>query len=294
MDKTNNSKFMKNLVISYSTVLLIILIMGVNLYNISIRNVRNEIRNQNMLILQNSVKDLDSKFRTMDALAGQVATNSNIVHLANKKDNTDKDFYIRALNAKNDLAVYLPTQNMLPIDSYFIYLQQSGYILSFSQFEDTSIYYTGKQKYKAELYSDWLSMMNSQQNYRKLIPMDTYKDTVSPSYLYILSLKNFSLRNIPATICFEIDISKLGDIFNELNYFKTGYLYSVNSKGNKCFAITDKETRDLEAEVLMNLEYENGFSSYNDGNQELFITCVKSDYNSWSYYLVQPRDASLY
>ncbi|NLJ89426.1 MAG: helix-turn-helix transcriptional regulator [Clostridiales bacterium] len=294
MDRSSNSKFMRNLVISYSTILLIIFLMGVNLYNLSIKNVGNEIRNQNMLILQNSVKTLDRKFRTMDALAGQVATNSNIIHLANKEDNTDKDFYLLALNAKNDLAVFLPTQNMLPIETYFIYLQQPGYILSFSQFEDTSIYYTGKQNYKAELYVDWLNMMNNQQNYRQLIPIETYKDTVSPNYLYILYLKNFSLRNIPATICFEIDKVKLEDIFSEINFFDTGYLFAADSKGNKAFQITHEKTSEINPDILKELEFDNSFSSYHDGKQEMFITRVESDYNNWTYYLVQPADASLY
>lgn len=285
---------MRNLVISYSTLLIIILIMGVNLYNLSIKNVGKEIRNQNKLILQNSVRNLDDKFRTMDALAGQVATNSNIVHLANKEDNADKDFYILALNAKQDLTVYLPTEKMLPTNSYFIYLQQPGYILSFSQFEDTSIYYSGKEKNKAELYMDWLTMMNNQHNYRKLIPMNTYKDSVSSSFLYILSLKNFSLRNIPANICFDINISQLEEIFNELSFFNRGYLYVTDNKDNESFSIIGEDSNKLGTETLRELEYEKGFATFHNGVEEVFVTQVDSDYNNWNYYFVQPANASLY
>lgn len=93
---SNNAQFMFRMVFSYSTVLIILLIMGVNLYNISINNVRSDIRNQNKLMLQNAIRKLDADLTTMDALAGQVASNSKLVTLANKPDNKDKDYYLLA------------------------------------------------------------------------------------------------------------------------------------------------------------------------------------------------------
>ena len=294
MDRKQDESFVRRLVFSYSIVLVIILILGVSLYNIYIRNLSFEIRNQNKLILMNTIQDMNNNFATMDSLAEQVASNSNITHLANMPDNTHKDFYKLALRAKEELANFLPTQAMLPIETYFIYLMQPGYILSFSQFADISLYYSGKQKYVRDLYDEWLTMMDNPENYRQFISLEPYKKNPYSNYLYMLTLGNYSLRNIPATICFEIDKNKLAYIFNELQFFNTGYLCVTDMKGNIVFTLKGDQAGEISLDTLQSLEYKDSFARYGSGKNEMFVTKIQSDYNIWNYYLVQPYDASLY
>ena len=68
MDRKQDESFVRRLVFSYSIVLVIILILGVSLYNIYIRNLSFEIRNQNKLILMNTIQDMNNNFATMDPL----------------------------------------------------------------------------------------------------------------------------------------------------------------------------------------------------------------------------------
>lgn len=293
MDTTNNTKFMRNLVLSYSTMLIVILIMGLYLYNISIKNVSSEIRNQNKLMLQNAIRDLDTNFVTIDALAGQIANNSNIVRLSNKKDNNDTDFYLLAHYAKEDLAVYIPTETLLPINAYYIYLKEPGYILSYSQFTNTHNFYSGKQKYIEGLYDNWLDMMNDPSYFKRFIPVETYKNNPKSTFLYILSLKNYSLRNIPANIYFEIDLIKLEQLFNELNFYDTGYLYVTNQENELVFSLEGDKAKKMDLDSIVNLQYKNDLSHYYD-NEEMFATTGMSDYNKWNYYLIQPANAALY
>lgn len=292
--KSNNARFMSRMVFSYSTVLVIFLIMGVNLYNISIKNVRSEIRNQNKLMLLNAVHEMDADLTTMDALAGQVASNSKIINLANKKDNNDRDYYLSAYFAKEDLSVFIHTENLLPIDNYFVYLKQSRYILSHSQFTNTESYYVGKQKYKKEMYNDWLTMMNDSNYHRQFVSLGTYKNSANSSYLYILPLKNFTLRDIPATICFEIDSKKLARIYSDLKLFDTGYLYVTDKEGNLIFQLNGEQSKVEQKANLVKLNYKNGLSQFESEGNEMFVTHVSSDYNQWNYYLVQPATATLY
>ncbi|MDU6265424.1 MAG: AraC family transcriptional regulator [Anaerocolumna aminovalerica] len=291
---SNNAQFMFRMVFSYSTVLIILLIMGVNLYNISINNVRSDIRNQNKLMLQNAIRKLDADLTTMDALAGQVASNSKLVTLANKPDNKDKDYYLLASFVKDDLSVFIHTENLLPIDNYFIYLQQSGYVLSYSQFTDMESYYNSKRMFMPEQYDDWLNKMNDSDYNRKFISLGHYMNKTNSSYLYMLPLKNYTLRDIPAVICFEIDINKLTRIYSDLNLFNSGYLYATNNEGEEAFVLTENDTGEISADILKNLTYKDGLSEYEQDNNEMLVTYSDSEYNKWNYYLVQPAVEALY
>lgn len=293
MDRYKNTRFISRLIVSYSALLLVILAMGVYLYNISIKNVRHEIRNQNKIILQKAISNLDEGFTAMDALSGQVAKNSDIVRLAKKEDNTDSNFYTLALKIKSDLADYISIETLLPIDSYYIYMEQSGYLLSYSFFESNELFYSGKI-YRKGKFEDWLDMINDTGNNRNLVSLAEYKESGAVSYLYKLPLTQYSLRAIPALICFEIDSDKVQKIFSELNYFSTGYLAVTDSQGNLVFSIDGEESGDVPLEELKNLVFQNGFSQYGTLDEEMYVTTSQSDYNNWTYYLVQPTQASLY
>lgn len=289
-----NTKFLRRFVISYSALLIIILIMGVYLYGISIKNVSSGIRTQNKLVLEKAIHDIDVNFATMEVLAGQVVTNSNIVRLANMEYDTENDFYLMAYHARSDLSVYIFTESILPTSTYFIYLKKPGYILSFSQFQNARLYYIGKQKYLQNKYEAWLDMMNDESLFRQFVPLDPYKNYSDSAYLYILPLDDYSIKNVPATICFEIDYKRLSELFIELNFFDTGYLHVTDSHSDTVFTIKGDEAGDINAATLSGLSYRNSFSEYTAGDQQMFVTHAASGYNQWDYYLVQPVDASLY
>lgn len=291
---SHNTGFLKRMFFSYSTVLIIILIMGVSLYNISINNVRSDIRNQNKLMLDNAVRKMDADLTTMDALAGQVASNSKIVTLANKNDNTDKDYYLLASTAKNNLSVFIHTENLLPIDNYFLYLQQSGYVLSHSQFANMNSYYYGKRKFTPDQYDNWMEIMNDSNLNHKLVSLQTYKNGDCSSFLYMLPLKNYSLRNIPAIICYEFDMDKLSSIYSDLSLYHNGYLYVTNQYEEEMFTLKGENSRNVSADILKNLAYWDGLAEYKEGKEEMLVTHTTSEYNQWSYYLIQPADEALY
>lgn len=291
---TKDSSFVRRLIISYSVLLIVVLIMGVYLYSISIQNVGNEIRHQNKIMLDKTVNDLDTSFRTMDVLASQVASNSNITQLANKENNEDNSFYLLAYHAKEELSVYVFTESILPIKNYYIYLKQSGYILSFSQFSDTQLYYKGIKSYYSDKYEDWLSLMNNSNLYRHFISIDPFKTYSDSTYLYMLPLTEYTLKDVPSVICYEIDYDRLKGIFNELNYYESGYLCVTDDAGNIVFTVEGSQAGEINADFLANITFTNGFANYSNLGENFIVTGSSSEYNDWNYYLVQPEDASLY
>jgi two-component system, response regulator YesN len=289
-----DSKFVRRLIISYSILLIVILIMGVYLYNISISNVSKEIRKQNKFNLDKAVNDIDTSFRTMDVLTGQIVSNSTIAQLSNRNRNIDNSFYLLAYNAKEDLSVYVFTESILPIKEYYIYLNQIDYVLSGSQFSSTSLFYKGIRNYYRDQYEDWIALMNTESLYRRFIPIDRFKIYADSTYLYMLPMNEYTFRNVPAVICYEIDFEQLKKIFSELNFYETGYLQVTDQEGNVMFSLKGSRANDISIESLSQLSYDNNFSTYTLEGDDFFVTSTSSKQNQWNYYLVQPEDASLY
>lgn len=287
-----NSRFVRGLIISYSAVLLVILIMGAYLYTISIDNASKEIIAQNRFTLKKTVNDMEKALKTMDMMASQVVTNSDIVHLANSEHNTENIFYLQAFHAKEAMTVYGFTESILPIKTYYIYLKQPGYILNASQFAETELYYNGN--YYQDYYDEWFSILDSDENFRHFIPVDPYKTFSDNTYLYKLPLTQYTIKNVPASICYEIDYVRLMHIFQELNFYDSGYLYVTDEAGNQVFSIKGESTETVDVIPLTEQDRAAGFSIFKSFGKEMHITNTLSTYNGWQYYLVQPADKALY
>ena len=288
------SKFVKRLIGSYSLLFVVILIMGVYLYAISIENVSTKMKAENLFVLEKTVHDMDTSFKTMDVLAGQVVNNSNITRLANSPDNSENVFYLMAYYAKEDLTDFLPTQTLLPISNYYIYLEQPGYILSMTQFSDTELYFSGIRNYYRDKYEDWLKVLDTTEDYRKFIPVDPYKNYSDSTYLYTLPLDEYSLKNVPAVMCFEIDYEALKAIFDELNFYDTGYLMVTDADDRPLFNLKGANAENLLSAELRALDYQQGIAYTKSENVRMMVTQTNSSYNNWHYYLIQPEDDVLY
>ena len=289
--KRNNVMFLRRMIMAYSALLLITLLMGGYLYNISILNVSKEIRTQTKLTLEKSVTDMNSAFRTMDALAGQIVSTTNVVQLANMPTNKTNAFYRKAYYAKEDLSIYVFTESILPIRTSYIHMSKTNYLLSFSQFSDVELYYISEGSYDRNKFDDWLLMINDNQLNRQFIPLDAYKRISGAAYLYKLPLSEYSLKEVPASLCFELNTSDLEKIFSEINLHGSGYIYVTDGDGNHAFTLSSDDASIIDLSTTV---FDDGFASYRQNGKEMFITTAISDTNNWQYYLVQPADQALF
>ncbi len=290
--KSKNTKFLRKLIFLYSTIIVTILITGVYLYNLSIDNVSKEIKAQNRFMLEKTIHDMDSSLRRMEILAGQMVENSNIVYLANQPTNHVRDFYLKAYHAMDDLSVYGLTQATLPINDAYIYLNKPDFFLSSSIFQSSYFFYV--QKYNLPYYDNFMELVKNQDTYYQFLPLDNYKRSDDSAYLYMLPLDNYTVKNIPASLCFEIDSQQLSELFSELNLYQDGFIFVTNQDNQPVFAISHDRIDETIKSELLNLHDAQGLSEAKINDVEMLITNSISPYNSWNYFLVQPKDASLY
>ena len=299
-----NNRFTVRLMASYSILLLVILFMGIYLYFISIRNIQSGIREQNLTILQSSIEQLNTDLVSMSALARQIANDSQLVRLANLEDNDVAEFYLLAYETKNRLAMYLPSHMLLPIDSYFIRLRNTDYLLSFDHFEDLSHYYTRNRLLDSAKFDTWMELLNDSDSLYKLLPVAQFSGQYTRdqnNYFYLMSLEDFSFKDLPADICFELDMSKINQIFSELNLYDSGYICVADANGAPVFTIRpNQQPMEIDAakeaiETFSRLSFDKeGFSSYRQSGNTMLVTTASSDHNQWIYYLVQPAQDAYY
>lgn len=297
IDKKMFDHFTFRLMASYSMILLVLLSLGFYLYTLSIKNIKTEIRRQNRATLVNSVNQLNSNLNFLSSLPRQIANNSDLVHLANMTSTSESTFYLSAYKVKSWLTSLIPSYSQLPIDTYFIHLRNTDYILSFEYFEPLQYYYTNDRHLNAELFDAWKEALENPQNLYSFLPIAPYSElySVDPhNYYYIMSLEDFAFRMIPADVCIELDMERIQNIFAGLNLYHDGYIIAATNDSEMIFSISSNEIQAIDPKalsLLSGLPYDShGFSSYRDSGVDMLVTKLQSEYNYWDFYLVQPAN----
>lgn len=290
----NDRKFLIKYITSYSILVIIILIMGLYMYKIGIDDARSNLFKQSYIILSQSVLNMDTAFRSMETLSMQIADNSNIIKLE-KMQTTDNPFYLSAKEGMNFLTSFGPSETLLPISDYYIYLPHTDYVLSSSYLNRTDLYYRLNKHYNTQYYSEWLSVLNRDDSCFSFYNTQKFSPYSSSPYLYLVPFKKYTIqKNLTGKICFEIDEVKLHNLFSDLPFFERGFLYVIDKDSQPSFSITDEKTPSLSEEtiqtVLSSIDETPYFSSINVGKEKMLITSITSSYNEWTYYLFQPEE----
>ncbi len=85
LKQNKNMSYKNQLMLSYTLILAIILMIGVILYSLSYRQVKNGIYQQNRLSLSASVNQLDNTLELMNASVKQITANSLFNNLINRR-----------------------------------------------------------------------------------------------------------------------------------------------------------------------------------------------------------------
>lgn len=295
-----NKRFLMRFVTSYSILLIFVLIMGMFLYEYGITDATNNLHKQNKAVLDNSVEDLDNALNLIQSLSTQIANDSNIRNVL-RYDSKSMDFYHDAKEAMNFLTDFYPLGLTLPIDEYYIYLPKLDSFMSSSILTNTWYYYKHYKAYDdiASTYDDWKSMLSSYNNTFQLLSNESYGNNGSVSFTYKTPIQTALSINKPLGILyFEINRNELFNIFSNLDFFKSGFLYVTDTDNNEVFRITSDHSPELTADLLNNIITsmdENPDQKYKElklGKDSVVVTTSVSQVNQlrWKYYLVQPAD----
>lgn len=282
-------------VTSYSILLLIVLIMGLFLYQYGIQEAKDNLHNQNKSVLDNTVSDLDDSLLTMNTLVTQISNDSSFRALVNFDNTDNQEFRMTALESMQLLTDFIPLVSRIPVSEYFVYLPKVDYVLSDSMLSDARLYYKYNKSFDFNHYQDWKDMIQSTDNLRSLININKYYKSEMKSFLYKVPLTTSILTNkVSGMVCYEISLQDLNRMFSNLDLLDTGFLLVTDANNNEVFRITSTDSKVDSPDLLLDLITRNNIdpslnyieSTLNDDS--VVITMTSSSYIDWTYYLVQP------
>ncbi|MDD5936778.1 MAG: AraC family transcriptional regulator [Clostridiales bacterium] len=285
-------------VTSYSILLIIILFMGMFLYQYGLKDAKNDLHKQNNSMLNKSAAALDDSISFMNTLATQISNNNSLRSLV-KMDNTNNTaFHRNALDAMTFLVNFYPFETLLPIQDYYIYLPKVDYLLSGSTLSEQNIFYRYNKSFEQNEFSNWLAMMNSENNYRQFIDMKDYYQSDFNSFLYKVPMTTSYLTGkTDAIVCFEISIAKLKEMFSAINLFNKGFIVVTdNTEHKEVFRITSENTREDSISLLLSQiddiswRHSKDYIEMKLNHDSVVVTRAQSKNGQWTYYLVQPSD----
>jgi two-component system, response regulator YesN len=207
-DNQHSSSAKLYLVVTYSIFLLICLALVFFFYVNTTNNARENFWQQQSARLNVAVGDMDDVMNTMDIYTRQLLTDSTFVRFANMSG-LDEDGYI--YTAYEVMKSLSPRSYLLlnaPISESHIYLQNSGYVISGSQFTEVNQYYNSYKSYTVGNYDAWMALISSAGKEMKIVSTVDYTG-LAGSAIFLQDVNTLTSRNIPVIIWFELVPSKV-------------------------------------------------------------------------------------
>lgn len=272
--------------LSYSILLLIILLIGVNLYNISKNNLQKSVKAQTKSQLADATEKFESDLASMQNLALYFTRDRMITKFARTQINDDNNFHLNAYNAQTSCRIYTPIQQLLPISSYYIHFNNSDYILSPTAFSHMENYYQANSMLESH-YGQWQDTLKNGEQYSRFLPLSDFKKG-SEDYLYILPLDTYIFHPVSAELCYEVDKTKLEGTFSALVSQEGGTLYAEDSHGNLQFSLGDR-IGGFDRKNLKDLKYKDNIANFRFQGNKLNVTRQTSSAYEWTYYFTLPE-----
>lgn len=289
-----NRSLLFRFVTSYSTVLLFVLILGF-FFMFSLRSTyRSSTYRQNTTLLENSVKEIDTALRLFSTLTTQIGSNETVKALSYLKESEKNyHFYASGKESMEYLSNLMSMQDMLPVNSFYVYLPETEYFLSPSQFASKEMFYFQRTGLEDALAGKRDALISSYDNVMMLLPFTEYTSSSDTIYLYKIPLSaTFSETYRPGIACFELSGSALSNYFSEVLTSSSSLLYVTDKTGAPAFFLgnTADFFTSIEQLILLadNSLFEYHTEEFKQGKQNFTITKASSSYNGWNYYLIQP------
>ncbi|MCR5033602.1 MAG: AraC family transcriptional regulator [Lachnospiraceae bacterium] len=291
-DKGRLTPFIRQLILSYSLILVLMFVLGIGLYSFSITSVDDRFWGENQALLEQSVSSLDSSLSLMDTLCSQISRTATVHRLVSYQEYSP-EFIYAAYQAQQDLTLFIPNEFILPIRSYFIYMPGTDYILSYSQFKSSETFYLHEEHMQEDKLDSWRSLLKGEYGFRKFHAACDYQ--VNPSrvlYYYVTDLSTYSLSGTRASICFSIDKDRFLELFRNISFYESGFLCAVDGDGEIAFTVNDNG-RSLSADTFTSLDFQDRStcSLRLDGQRMTVLSCAGT-LNGLTYYLVLPTKAA--
>jgi AraC-type DNA-binding domain-containing proteins len=281
------SNMIRRIIISYTVFVIVALSLLIYIYINETENSKQQYWKQNKTIFQSSLLLFDNNLIIIDSYCRQLIQNTDFSRLVLMPGPEAKFFYTYAARSKNSLPAQLYSYSQLPIDTFYIYLKNYGYILSTNKFTTANAYYESSLRANPQNFSKWEDNLTSVSGNGTFHTGFYNTVNYTQPYAYSLDLSALTYKQVAASISFEFNTQKLKNIFSSLPLLDSGYIVAIDDDGQQQFFLTNNENLQPDVELLTSLHYKTDFATFS-ATEKMNVTRADSSFHNWHFYLVQP------
>ena len=139
MKTLKNISFKNRLALSYSFILALMLISAAIFYHTSYHHLKKGLHSQTVSVLSSSVRQMDDLLKQIHTASLQLSSSSSFKALADSENMETESFSYSAWRVQEQLKLILPSKELNTGGQLFIYLKNSGYILSSNFFSELEL-----------------------------------------------------------------------------------------------------------------------------------------------------------
>lgn len=211
-DKPRNASAASHIALSYSAFLLVCLVLLLILCIFSIRTNKEFFWEQEAARLEVGAASIHSYRSAATTYTNQLLTDGSLVRLSSMDGSDQTDFVYTAWLVMRELTSRNYGLMDLPVRASYVYLEESGYVISSSNFTEAEQYYRAYRSFKAGGYERWISMLKGATSKGSFVDASSYTG-VAGDMFFVCRINRASFPTVNATVCFELDMSALRSLF---------------------------------------------------------------------------------
>lgn len=287
MKKIKNLYFKNSIIkfmVSYAIILLLPLLISLVSYQITFHIVEEDIKENNLSMMNHSKNMIDLQIRAIDSLMLQSVNNSTILFFSELEMNNNKKFYYDSLEAIRALDDIFKYANIDIVNDVYIYLKKSDYVMRRKEIYKSKFYYETVFG-KTSGYEEWKVRLSDKQHYQKYIVKE---DTIE----YVQMLPFSINKPVNGAVVAVLDKQQLVKFFN-LNNIDEGMCLFIQDKNGQVLVNLSKD--GIEPPILEDryLKEKESLVTQTFNDKKSLISRVVSEENGWSYTLVLPEAVAM-
>jgi len=271
--------------LSYSVFLLLCLALGIGLYLTITKSARDDCWSHQRALLSNSVVTMDHYLATVDSYTRQLTNDSTFIRFANMKDLYESGYITTADTVMQMLISRAFSLANVPITESHIYLKNTKYIISSSQFTEVRQFYMDYNIWKKDQYQNWLNMLGTATGSERNFDTSAFCG-ITNQYTLIRDIDDIFTKTIPAIIWFDWDMSALKKQFLGQSDDPHAMLVAVSPENKMQLVLLGSEATVDDAAQLksyaLSMKTETALGDYH-------VLMEVSSRNDWRYYLALPE-----
>ena len=273
--------------VTYIGFLLVCLSLGLILAFSAAENAKSKYWLYHATGLELDVSHIDSDLSMMENYARQLSTDSTFVRFSSMQGLEDSGFVYTAYSVMRNLSMRQYALVGLPVKTY-IYLPESGYVISPSQFTESSQFYRYYLTYPPQLESVWFGLLRHHGNLGTCFSLDAFGGSPFDAVL-AYDISTMLTPHVPAVVWYELDTAAIRERFLPASV-PGGILLVTDANGVRQLVLTQDGSLPGDAllTAMQNAAYgKSGMALC--GDMQLIR---KTGANGWSYMLALPQSLS--